>query len=123
MAVCMRGKSGTRCRLSAREMSVTFRALARRRLGSINPTSYWSNSRRLRAWVDAHPFRGNSTLTLITAMPWNSDYYPPSMSHLPDPVRQEFFGAARPASTLIGVQALAIPGMKVEIEAVVGLRA
>ncbi|MGA7985529.1 MAG: RidA family protein [Burkholderiales bacterium] len=39
-----------------------------------------------------------------------------------NPVRQEFFGKARPASTLIGVQALAIPGMKVEIEAVVGLR-
>ena len=39
-----------------------------------------------------------------------------------NPVRQEFFGEARPASTLIGVQALAIPGMKVEIEAVVGLR-
>ncbi|HEX7075773.1 MAG TPA: RidA family protein [Hyphomicrobiaceae bacterium] len=40
-----------------------------------------------------------------------------------NPVRQEFFGAARPASTLIGVKALAIPEMKVEIEAVVGLRA
>ena len=40
-----------------------------------------------------------------------------------NPVRQEVFGNARPASTLIGVQALAIPGMKVEIEAVVGLRA
>ncbi|HUJ85458.1 MAG TPA: RidA family protein [Burkholderiales bacterium] len=39
-----------------------------------------------------------------------------------NPVRQEFFGNARPASTLIGVKALAIPGMKVEIEAVVGLR-
>ena len=39
-----------------------------------------------------------------------------------NPVRQEFFGDARPASTLIGVQALAIAGMKVEIEAVVGLR-
>ena len=39
-----------------------------------------------------------------------------------NPVRQEFFGAARPASTLIGVKALAIPEMKVEIEAVVGLR-
>ncbi|HEY9531685.1 MAG TPA: RidA family protein [Burkholderiales bacterium] len=38
-----------------------------------------------------------------------------------NPVRQEFFGAARPASTLIGVSELAIPGMKVEIEAVVGL--
>ena len=40
-----------------------------------------------------------------------------------NPLRQAFFGDARPASTLIGVQALAIPGMKVEIEAVVGLRA
>jgi 2-iminobutanoate/2-iminopropanoate deaminase len=39
-----------------------------------------------------------------------------------NPVRQEFFGAARPASTLIGVSELAIPGMKVEIEAVVGLK-
>jgi 2-iminobutanoate/2-iminopropanoate deaminase len=39
-----------------------------------------------------------------------------------NPVRQEFFGAARPASTLIGVNELAIPGMKVEIEAVVGLK-
>lgn len=39
-----------------------------------------------------------------------------------NPVRQEFFGAARPASTLIGVSELAIPGMKVEIEAVAGLR-
>ena len=39
-----------------------------------------------------------------------------------NPVRKEFFGEARPASTLIGVNELAIPGMKVEIEAVVGLR-
>ena len=38
-----------------------------------------------------------------------------------NPVRKEFFGSARPASTLIGVSELAIPGMKVEIEAVVGL--
>lgn len=38
-----------------------------------------------------------------------------------NPLRQEFFGSARPASTLIGVSQLAIPGMKVEIEAVVGL--
>jgi 2-iminobutanoate/2-iminopropanoate deaminase len=41
--------------------------------------------------------------------------------HAINPVRQEFFGAARPASTLIGVSELAIPGMKVEIEAVAGL--
>jgi 2-iminobutanoate/2-iminopropanoate deaminase len=39
-----------------------------------------------------------------------------------NPVRQHYFGAARPASTLIGINELAIPGMKVEIEAVVGLR-
>ena len=39
-----------------------------------------------------------------------------------NPVRKEFFGAARPASTLIGVKELAIPGMKVEIEAVAALR-
>jgi reactive intermediate/imine deaminase len=37
-------------------------------------------------------------------------------------VRQHYFGTARPASTLIGVNELAIPGMKIEIEAVVGLR-
>ena len=35
-----------------------------------------------------------------------------------NPVRQEFFGDTRPASTLIEVSALAIEGMLVEIEAV-----
>jgi 2-iminobutanoate/2-iminopropanoate deaminase len=39
-----------------------------------------------------------------------------------NPVRKEFFGDARPASTLIGISELAIPGMKVEIEAVAGLK-
>lgn len=38
-----------------------------------------------------------------------------------NPVRQEFFGSAKPASTLIGVAQLAIPGMVVEIDAVVGI--
>jgi enamine deaminase RidA (YjgF/YER057c/UK114 family) len=38
-----------------------------------------------------------------------------------NPVREKYFGAARPASTLFEVSKLAIPGMKVEIEAVVGL--
>jgi len=38
-----------------------------------------------------------------------------------NPVRKVFFGDARPASTLIGVNELAIPGMKIEIEAVAGL--
>src|SRR5438552_15915103 len=48
------------------------------------------------------------------------------LTHIDDrprinPVRQEFFGAARPASTLVEVSRLAIPGMPVEIEAVVRL--
>lgn len=38
-----------------------------------------------------------------------------------NPVREEFFGTARPASTLIEVSRLALPEMKVEIEAVVGI--
>jgi Putative translation initiation inhibitor, yjgF family len=36
-------------------------------------------------------------------------------------IRQQYFGDARPASTLIGVKELAIPGMKIEVEAVVGM--
>jgi reactive intermediate/imine deaminase len=35
-----------------------------------------------------------------------------------NPVRQEIFGDAKPASTLIEVSRLAIPGIKIEIEAV-----
>jgi reactive intermediate/imine deaminase len=35
-----------------------------------------------------------------------------------NPVRQAFFGTARPASTLVEVSGLARPGMKVEVEAV-----
>jgi 2-iminobutanoate/2-iminopropanoate deaminase len=35
-----------------------------------------------------------------------------------DPVRREFFGDTRPASTLVEVSALALPDMKVEIEAI-----
>lgn len=38
-----------------------------------------------------------------------------------NPVRQKFFGSSRPASTLIGVNELAVPGMKIEVEAIVGL--
>jgi reactive intermediate/imine deaminase len=38
-----------------------------------------------------------------------------------NPVRQEYFSSAKPASTLVEVSDLAIPGMVVEIEAVVGL--
>jgi 2-iminobutanoate/2-iminopropanoate deaminase len=35
-----------------------------------------------------------------------------------NPVRQEFFGEARPASTLVEVSRLAIPGAEIEVEAV-----
>jgi len=35
-----------------------------------------------------------------------------------NPIRQEVFGAARPASTLVEVSRLAIPGAKIEVEAV-----
>jgi 2-iminobutanoate/2-iminopropanoate deaminase len=35
-----------------------------------------------------------------------------------NPVRQEVFGAARPASTLVEVSRLAVPGARIEVEAV-----
>ena len=35
-----------------------------------------------------------------------------------NPVRQRFFGESRPASTLVEVSRLAVPGAKVEVEAV-----
>jgi 2-iminobutanoate/2-iminopropanoate deaminase len=38
------------------------------------------------------------------------------------PVREEFFGDARPASTLVEVSRLAVPGAKIEIEAVAVVR-
>jgi 2-iminobutanoate/2-iminopropanoate deaminase len=38
-----------------------------------------------------------------------------------NPVRQEFFGSARPASTLVEVSRLAVPGARLEIEAVAHL--
>ena len=40
-----------------------------------------------------------------------------------NPVRQEFFGEYRPASTLIGVKELALPGLRVEIEAIAAIPA
>jgi 2-iminobutanoate/2-iminopropanoate deaminase len=39
-----------------------------------------------------------------------------------NPVRQKFFGATKPASTLIGVRDLALPGLLIEVEAIAGLR-
>jgi 2-iminobutanoate/2-iminopropanoate deaminase len=38
-----------------------------------------------------------------------------------NPVRQEFFGDARPASTLVEVRGLAVPGARLEVEAVAHL--
>ena len=38
-----------------------------------------------------------------------------------NPVRQEFFGSTRPASTLVEVSRLAVPGARVEIEAIAHL--
>src|SRR5262249_25519984 len=38
-----------------------------------------------------------------------------------NPVRMEFFGEARPASTLVEVAALAVPGALLEIEAVAAI--
>lgn len=38
-----------------------------------------------------------------------------------NPVREEIFGQARPASTLVEISALAVPGAKVEIDLVAGL--
>jgi reactive intermediate/imine deaminase len=35
-----------------------------------------------------------------------------------NPVRQAFFGDARPASTLVEISRLAVPGAKIEVEAV-----
>jgi enamine deaminase RidA (YjgF/YER057c/UK114 family) len=39
-----------------------------------------------------------------------------------DNLRREYFGSALPASTLVEVSTLAVPGISVEIEAVVGIR-
>jgi 2-iminobutanoate/2-iminopropanoate deaminase len=38
-----------------------------------------------------------------------------------NPVRQEFFGAARPASTLVEIARLVVPGALLEIEAVAAI--
>lgn len=40
-----------------------------------------------------------------------------------NPVRKEFFGPARPASTLVEVSQLAVPGAKIEVEAVAAVPA
>jgi 2-iminobutanoate/2-iminopropanoate deaminase len=37
-------------------------------------------------------------------------------------IRREYFGDSKPASTLIEISRFVVPGMKLEVEAVVGLR-
>ena len=39
-----------------------------------------------------------------------------------NPVRQEFFGSTRPASTLVEVSRLAVPGARLEVEAIAHLQ-
>lgn len=39
-----------------------------------------------------------------------------------NPIRKEFFGDARPASTLIGVRSLIVPGLLIEVDAVFGMK-
>jgi 2-iminobutanoate/2-iminopropanoate deaminase len=39
-----------------------------------------------------------------------------------NPVRQAFFGDARPASTLVEISRLAVPGAMIEVEAVAVVR-
>jgi 2-iminobutanoate/2-iminopropanoate deaminase len=39
-----------------------------------------------------------------------------------NPVREAFFGGARPASTLVEISRLAVPGAKIEVEAVAVVR-
>jgi 2-iminobutanoate/2-iminopropanoate deaminase len=41
---------------------------------------------------------------------------------LVNPVRQEAFGSSRPASTLVEVSALVIPGARIEVDAVALIR-
>ncbi len=38
-----------------------------------------------------------------------------------NPIRQKYFGVTLPASTLIGVRELALPGLLIEVEAIAGL--
>ena len=69
----------------------------------------FDNMRRVLAAAGAQP----SDVVKVTLYLLDVDDRP-----LINPVRQEFFGDARPASTLVEVSRLAIPGAKIEVEAV-----
>jgi reactive intermediate/imine deaminase len=72
----------------------------------------FDNMRRVLAAAGARP----ADVVKVTIYLLDVDHRP-----LINPVRQEFFGSARPASTLVEVSRLAFPGALLEIEAVAHL--
>ena len=73
----------------------------------------FANMRRVLAAAGAEP----ADVVKVTVYLLDVDDRP-----LINPVRQEFFGDARPASTLVEVSRLALPGARLEIEAIALLR-
>jgi 2-iminobutanoate/2-iminopropanoate deaminase len=73
----------------------------------------FANMRRVLAGAGAEP----GDVVKVTIYLLDVDDRP-----LINPVRQEFFGSARPASTLVEVSRLAVPGARLEVEAVAHLR-
>jgi reactive intermediate/imine deaminase len=73
----------------------------------------FANMRRVLAAAGAEP----ADVVKVTVYLLDVDDRP-----LINPVRQEFFGDARPASTLVEVSRLALPGARLEIEAIAHLR-
>jgi 2-iminobutanoate/2-iminopropanoate deaminase len=74
----------------------------------------FANMRRVLAAAGAEP----TDVVKVTIYLLDVDDRP-----LINPVRQEFFGRARPVSTLVEVSRLAVPGARLEIEAVAHLGA
>jgi 2-iminobutanoate/2-iminopropanoate deaminase len=72
----------------------------------------FDNMRRVLAAAGAQP----ADVVKVTVYLLDVDDRP-----LINPVRQEFFGSARPASTLVEVSRLAVPGARLEVEAVAHL--
>jgi len=73
----------------------------------------FANMRRVLAAAGAEP----ADVVKVTIYLLDVDDRP-----LINPVRQEFFGSARPGSTLVEVSRLAVPGARLEIEAIAHLR-
>jgi reactive intermediate/imine deaminase len=72
----------------------------------------FDNMRRVLAAADARP----ADVVKVTVYLLDIDDRPRI-----NPVREEFFGAARPTSTLVEVSRLAVPGALLEIEAIAHL--